>query len=40
MMMTAVGIDLAKNGFSMHGIDEHGKAVPRRCWEFLSCPVL
>jgi transposase len=30
MKVTTVGIDLAKNVFSMHGIDEHGKAVLKR----------
>lgn len=30
MKITTVGIDLAKNVFSMSGIDEHGKAVLRR----------
>ena len=30
MKITTVGIDLAKSVFSMHGIDEHGKAVLRR----------
>ena len=30
MKITTVGIDLAKNVFSMHGIDEHGKAVLKR----------
>ena len=30
MKITTVGIDLAKSIFSMHGIDEHGKAVMRR----------
>lgn len=30
MKITTVGIDLAKNIFSMHGIDEHGKPVMRR----------
>lgn len=30
MKITTVGIDLAKNLFSMHGIDERGKAVLRR----------
>lgn len=30
MKITTVGIDLAKNVFSMHGIDEHGRAVLRR----------
>lgn len=28
--ITTVGIDLAKNVFSMHGINEHGKAVLKR----------
>lgn len=27
---TAVGLDLAKNILSMHGIDQHGKAVMKR----------
>jgi len=27
MKIITVGIDLAKNVFSMHGIDEHGKTV-------------
>ncbi len=26
MKITAVGIELAKNVFQVHGIDEHGKA--------------
>ena len=30
MKVTTVGIDLAKNVFSVHGIDEHGKAVLKR----------
>ena len=30
MKITTVGIDLAKNVFSLHGIDEHGKAVLKR----------
>ena len=30
MKITTVGIDLAKNVFSVHGIDEHGKAVLKR----------
>ena len=30
MKVTTVGIDLAKNVFSMHGIDEHGKTVLKR----------
>ena len=25
--ITAIGIDLAKNVFQVHGVDEHGKAV-------------
>src|SRR6476469_10791101 len=28
--VTTVGIDLAKNGFSLHGVDEAGKTVLRR----------
>lgn len=28
MNITTIGIDLAKNTFSLHGVDEHGKA----CW--------
>jgi len=40
MKITTVGIDLAKNVFSMSGIDEHGKAVLRRCRGFVICPVL
>ena len=31
MKITTVGIDLAMNVFSVHGIDDHGKAVLRRC---------
>lgn len=27
MKITTLGIDLAKNVFQVHGIDEHGKAV-------------
>ena len=30
MKVISVGIDLAKNVFSMHGIDEHGKTVMKR----------
>jgi len=30
MKLTTVGIDLAKNVFQIHGIDEHGKAVLRK----------
>ena len=30
MKITAVGIDLAKNMFQVHGVDERGKAVLRR----------
>jgi hypothetical protein len=26
-----VGIDLAKTVFAVHGIDEHGRALPRSC---------
>ena len=28
MSIITVGIDLAKNVFAIHGVDEHGKAVP------------
>jgi transposase len=28
MAILYVGIDLAKNVFAVHGVDEHGKAVP------------
>jgi hypothetical protein len=28
MKITTVGIDLAKNAFQVHGVDEHGRAVP------------
>ena len=27
MKITTIGIDLAKNVFQVHGVDEHGKAV-------------
>jgi hypothetical protein len=30
MKITAVGIDLAKNVFQVHGVDERGKAVLRK----------
>ena len=30
MKITTVGIDLAKNVFQIHGIDEHGKAVLKK----------
>ena len=30
MKITTVGIDLAKNVFQVHGIDEHGKAVLKK----------
>ena len=30
MKITTVGIDLAKNVFQVHGIDEHGKAVIKK----------
>lgn len=30
MTITTVGIDLAKNVFQVHGIDEHGKAVLKK----------
>jgi transposase len=30
MKLTTVGIDLAKNVFQIHGVDEHGKAVLRK----------
>ncbi len=29
-MITALGIDLAKNVFSVHGVDAHDKAVLRK----------
>jgi hypothetical protein len=44
MTIVHVGIDLAKNVFAMHGVDEHGKptlvrpAVPRaRLHELVAC---
>jgi len=30
MKITTVGIDLAKNVFQVHGVDEHGKVVLRK----------
>jgi len=30
MKITRIGLDLAKNVFQVHGVDEHGKAVLRR----------
>lgn len=30
MMVTTVGIDLAKNVFQIHGVDERGKPVKAR----------
>ena len=30
MKVTTVGLDLAKQVFSVHGVDEHGKAVLRK----------
>ena len=30
MKLTRVGIDLAKNVFQVHGVDEHGKLVWKR----------
>ncbi len=27
MMLTSIGIDLAKNVFQIHGVDQHGKTV-------------
>lgn len=30
MNVTTVGIDLAKNVFSVHGVDQHGKAVMKK----------
>jgi hypothetical protein len=30
MKVTAIGIDLAKNVFQVHGVDEHGKVVLRK----------
>lgn len=30
MQMTTVGLDLAKNVFQVHGVNEHGKVVLRK----------
>ncbi len=30
MEMTTIGLDIAKNGFQVHGIDGQGRAVLRR----------
>lgn len=30
MKITTVGIDLAKNAFQIHGVDEHDKAVLKK----------
>ncbi|PRD18732.1 UNVERIFIED_CONTAM: family 20 transposase [Trichonephila clavipes] len=30
MDITTIGIDLAKNSFSLHGVDQHGKTVLRK----------
>jgi transposase len=30
MKITTIGLDLAKNVFQVHGVDEHGKAVLRK----------
>lgn len=30
MKSTAIGIDLAKNVFQIHGVDAHGKAVGKK----------
>lgn len=30
MKITTVGIDLARNVFQVHGIDEHGKAILKK----------
>lgn len=30
MNITTIGIDLAKNSFSLHGVDSHGKTVLRK----------
>jgi transposase len=30
MKITTVGIDLAKNVFQIHGVDDHGKPVLRK----------
>ena len=35
--ITTVGIDLAKNVLSVHGVDAHGKAVLRKTLSRASC---
>ncbi len=30
MMLTSIGIDLAKNVFQIHGVDQHGKTVLKK----------
>ena len=30
MQVSTVGLDIAKNVFQVHGIDDHGRTVPRR----------
>ena len=30
MKVTTIGIDLAKNDFQIHGVNEHGKATLRK----------
>lgn len=30
MSITKIGIDLAKNSFSLHGVDSHGKTALRK----------
>ena len=40
MSIITIGIDLAKNVFAVHGVDENGKAVlvkPKVSREHLSC---
>ena len=38
MQVTTIGLDIAKNVFQVHGVDQHGKVVLRkqlargRCW--------
>ena len=38
MEITTIGIDLAKNTFQVHGIDQHGKAVLRKKLEQARMP--
>jgi transposase len=30
MQIVRIGLDIAKNGFQVHGVDEHGKVVVRK----------